>query len=97
VGKKVAIRGSNGRYLSRCNNCWPNAIYLDSAFAHMGNYNNAFSQWTPIRLGFGKWAFKSDTGKYLARCNGCTKSNRVNLAFVHSDSMYDPWAQWYLS
>lgn len=23
IGKKVTIKGSNGNFLSRCNNCWP--------------------------------------------------------------------------
>jgi hypothetical protein len=35
IGRKVAIKGSNGNFLSRCNNCWPGGAYPDSAFVHL--------------------------------------------------------------
>lgn len=97
VGTKVAIRNSNGRYLSRCEGCWPEAIYPDSALIHQTNPDQPFSQWTASIQPNGKWAFQSDNGKYMARCDSCTNSTTKNLAFVHDPNPSDPWAQWNLS
>jgi hypothetical protein len=33
-GDKVALKGSNGKYLHRCNDCWPGALNKDSAFVN---------------------------------------------------------------
>jgi hypothetical protein len=75
VGTKVAIKGSNGNFLSRCNSCWPSGSYPDSAFVHVPSASAPYSQWTAVKQGqgSGKWALQADTGKYLARCNHCAK------------------------
>lgn len=46
VGSKVAFKGNNGKYLSRCNGCWPGSKILDSATVHSPNINPA-TLWTP--------------------------------------------------
>ena len=98
IGDKVAIRGSNGNYLSRCNNCWNGGVYPDSAFVHLNHPNEPYSQWTPIPQPNGRWAFQTDTGRYLARCQHCAHTwCTSNLAFVHVTNPSDPWAQWTLS
>ena len=74
VGTKVALKASNGNYLSRCNGCWFGAAYPDSAFAHLATPNEPYSQWTPVKQSNGKWVFQADTGKYLARCDGCART-----------------------
>jgi transcription elongation factor Elf1 len=94
VGKKVAIKGSNGNFLSRCNNCWTSGAYPDSAFVHLPNAVEPYSQWTAVKQASGKWTLQADTGKYLARCNNCATSTSPDLAFVHSTNPGDSWAQW---
>ena len=101
VGDKVALQGANGQWLSRCTNCWTmtKGSYGFSAFANQANYEAPESQWTPIDLGGGKWAFKSDAGLYLARCHNCAATAVDELAFIHIPS-YDtryPEARWTLS
>ena len=34
VGSQVAFKGSNGKYLSRCNACWKRAVSTDNVFVH---------------------------------------------------------------
>ena len=70
VGSQVAFKGSNGKYLSRCNGCWASAAYRDSAFVHATKLE-PWSLWTPVLHANGKYSFKSDTGRFLARCNRC--------------------------
>ncbi len=94
VGNQVAFKGSNGKYLSRCNNCWSSAADPDAAFVHTPDYQ-PWSLWTPVLNENGKYSFKSDNGKYLARCNGCVNGgNSPNFAFVHEANANNPWAQW---
>lgn len=85
VGNQISIQGSNGNYLSRCNNCWLYGAYEDSAVAHLKNNSLVYSKWTPEMLSNGKWAFKSDVGKYLSRCHNCayTTNGIADLAFVN--------------
>ena len=83
VGKQIALKGSNGNYLSRCNGCWSGGAYPDSAFVHLNNDSEPYSKWTPEKQANGKWALKGDNGKYLARCNACAPSTVENIAFVH--------------
>lgn len=97
VGTKLAIKGADGNYLSRCNGCWAGGAYPDSAFAHLGDSSAPYSQWAPTKLANGKWVFQADTGKYLARCNNCARSTASNLPFVHVSDPNEPWAQWKLA
>ena len=75
VGDKVAFKGSNGNYLSRCLGCWigtkitPN----NAAFLHQTTSAEPYSRWTPEKLANGKFAFKGDNGQYLSRCEACVK------------------------
>lgn len=94
-GGKVAFRGSNGKYLSRCNQCWVGGSYPDSAFVHALNSTHPISQWAPLIHPNGKYSFKCDNGKYLARCEGCNKSPASpNFAFIHLTDPSNPLAQW---
>ena len=70
-GSKVAFKGTNGLYLTRCNGCWPGSLNIDSVTVHVAT-PTATALWTPELQSNGKYAFKGDNGKYLARCNGCT-------------------------
>lgn len=47
VGDQVAFKGSNGKYLSRCNNCWDDGAYPDSVFVHVDG-PASWSLWTPV-------------------------------------------------
>jgi Zn-finger protein len=94
VGSQVAFKGSNGKYLSRCNNCWNSAAYPDAAFVHTPDYQS-WSLWTPVLNANGKYSFRSDNGKYLAKCNNCAyQGNTPNFAFVHEANPDNSWAQW---
>lgn len=97
VGTKLALKASNGNFLSRCNNCWARGAYPDSAFAHLNNPSQPYSQWTAVKQSNGKWTFQADTGKYLTRCNNCARSNQPNLAFVHETNPAMPYAQFTLA
>ena len=98
VGSQVALKSDNGKYLSKCTNCWVGASNPDSAFAN-GESASGSSLWTPEYLNNGKWALKGDNGKYLSRCLNCgNDSNYPNLAFVHIDNpTSSPYAQWTVS
>lgn len=88
------MKGSNGKYLTRCTNCWNQARYPDAAFVN-GETPDGSSLWTPEYLGKGKWGLKGDNCKYLARCNGCaTGSSYSSTAFVYADNPNDSSAQW---
>lgn len=73
IGSKVAFKGTNGLYLTRCSGCWPGSSQIDSATVHVPT-PTATALWTPELQSNGKYAFKGDNGKYLARCLACTKS-----------------------
>ena len=97
VGDKVAFQASNGQWLSRCTNCWTmtKGSYGFSAFANQPNYDAPESQWTPVKLANGKWAFKSDAGLYLARCHICALTAVDELAFIQIPGYEEyPVAQW---
>ncbi len=95
VKNKVAFKGSNGLYLSRCNNSWDGGAYADSAFVHLPDSSAPYSQWTPKRLSDGKYAFLSDNGLYLAPCNNCAPSGASSyFAFVHMPNTDDGWSHW---
>lgn len=96
IGDKVALRAPNGNYLSRCRHCWHRGAYVDSAFVHLNNPYEPWSQWRAIRQHNGKWVFQSDVGTYLARCNNCANARARNLGFVHEHNPHNPWAQWNL-
>lgn len=87
---KVAFKGYNGKYLSRCNNCWYNTDKPDAAFLHEANKNNPWAQWTPVKVG-DRFAFRADSGQYLALCSGCVRDGPANAAFIH---LSDPSIQW---
>ncbi len=37
IGEKIALKGDNGMYLTRCKGCWSNGVYADSAFVHVSS------------------------------------------------------------
>jgi hypothetical protein len=84
-GDKVAIKGNNGKYLSRCNDCWPGAFYPDTAFVS-ATTPDAYSLWTANQGSNGKYTFRADNGNYLATCFRCAQSNGSSslIAFVHA-------------
>lgn len=94
VGSKVAFKGTNGLYLTRCNGCWRGSRFPDSATVHVAApAGNAL--WKPELQSNGKYAFKGDTGKYLARCSNCTSSPASQkFAFVHISDPNNAGAQW---
>ncbi len=93
VGSQVAFKGVNGKYLSRCNNCWVGGAYPNSVFVHLPD-RQAASLWTPIRHASGKYLFKSDNGQFLARCDGCVTGNTNKFVFLRDAIPDDTWAQW---
>ena len=95
VGNKVAFKGSNKLYLSRCSGCWKGGSYPDAAVFVYSATPVATALWTPELLPNGKYAFKGDNGKYLSRCNHCS-SNKTSASFVfaHEPNAANPWSQW---
>jgi hypothetical protein len=94
-GTQVAFKGSNGRYLARCNRCWSKgADYLDSVFVHAATPTTV-AFWTPVAQGNGKYSFRADNGMFLSRCTRCVKEGiYINFAFVFSTSPASALAQW---
>lgn len=93
-GTRVAFKGSNGLYLTRCNGCWPGANFTDSVTASAANATGS-ALWTAETLANGKYQFISDIGGYLARCSGCNFSPfSKNFAFVNNVNSSDPVGQW---
>ena len=93
---KYTLKGDNGKYLSRCNNCVTDGAYPDSAFVHETNPSNPWAQWTIKSVGNGKYTLMGDNGKYLSRCNNCGFGAYPDSAFVHETNPSNPWAQWEL-
>lgn len=93
---QVAIQYvENGKYLSRCNNCWGSAAHDDAAFVHGTKEANPWSHWLLVANYDGTYSFKADTGKYLARCRGCVSGTPYSdFAFVHVASNSYSSAKW---
>ncbi|KAF0690783.1 hypothetical protein As57867_017795, partial [Aphanomyces stellatus] len=92
---KIVLQADSNNFLARCNNCAPTAAYPDEAFVHVSDWHGkSYAQWTCEDAGNGKISLKADTGRRLARCNNCLPGAYPDSAFVHSNSVLDPWAQW---
>lgn len=94
----VVLKGDNGHYLARCNNCVPGGAYPDSAFVHATDPAASCARWVLTHLDNGKYALQADSGKYLTRCNNCVPGGGdPDSATVHAASPGDgPFAQWTL-
>ena len=68
-GKKVTLKGDNGKYLARCRDCGK-ATESDSAGVHVTDPTLPNAIWTVERRG-DQVLFKSDIGLYLSICNSC--------------------------
>ena len=93
IGNKVALKGDNGKYLSRCDYCWiGEGEYPNSAFVHITSLSgNPYAMWSLVSIGNGKWALQADTGKYLARCHDCVIGEAYpDSAFVYALDMWVP-------
>ena len=101
IGDKIALKGDNGLFLSRCYYCWQSGSYPNSVFVHVPEEEmrrSAYAQWTPELLSDGKWAFKSDVGTYLARCNGCVTGGKYpDMAFLVFSDTKLPTSHWKVS
>ena len=70
VGSLVALKSDNGKYLTKCTNCWERGIHPDSAFA-TADAATGSSLWITIYIDNGKWAVKGDKGRFLSRVLNC--------------------------
>ena len=86
VGKYVAFKADNGKYLTRCRNCWApkTALYQDAVFVNATSSADVNAQWKPEDLGSGFWGLRSwTTYKCLIKCLFCVNAFSIyNYAFV---------------
>ncbi len=85
---KWALKGDNGKYLSRCKYCVQGYTAIpDFAFINVDNaMNTSSAQWTVQNVFFfplGLVNIQSDNGNYLARCRGCGPGNFSDSASVY--------------
>lgn len=96
VRNQIALKGSNGQYLTRCNQCVAFAKFPDAAFANSKDIKPA-SLWTVQLLPNGKYSLLADNGKYLSRCNNCSSMDSSSVAYISDSSAFGPNSQWTIS
>ena len=96
VKNQIALKGSNGQYLTRCNGCVTFAKFQDSAFANSKDIKPA-SLWTVQLLPNGKYSLLADNGKYLSRCANCSSYDAPKEAYISESSAFGANTQWIIS
>lgn len=96
VKNQVALKGSNGQYLTRCSICVTFAAFPDAAFANSKDIKPS-SLWTVQLLPNGKYSLLSDNGKYLSRCTNCSSSDSGTVAYISENHAFSQNSQWTIS
>lgn len=89
VGGKIALQGSNGQYLARCQGC---AGMSQAAYVHVTDPNGAYAQFTiaesPTPSGDFIYTLQSDIAAYLSGCLGCGDMDDYKLGFGYAGSFH---------
>ncbi|WNG17210.1 fascin domain-containing protein [Cystobacter fuscus] len=94
---KYALKADTGKYVTRCNNCSPDAATPNTVTVHATDPNNEpYAQWTirPIFPAGTKISLKSDQGTYFTTCGGCqtTVNNGFPLTITtHARALSSPF------